>query len=96
MSFYDILMKCMLFHFDLSISPKLRYRFVDGNPNFFGGDMAKLQLAAMQSEEAFGEAQRSSMGTLEYEINVPCLLSRHEIDARTKYKLTCLYNLVQI
>ena len=75
------------------ISPKLRYRFVDGNPNFFGGDMAKLQLAAMQSEEAFGEAQRSSMGTLEYDkVILPCddfikLMPEQNVSSRVFAKL---------
>jgi hypothetical protein len=69
---------------------------VDGNPNFFGGDMAKLQLAAMQSEEAFGEAQRSSMGTLEYAIIIPCLLFlflRCKSVARTKTSSNLFANL---
>ena len=45
-----------------------RFRFLDANPNFFGGDMNKLQMAAMEGERALTAAQQSSMGTLDYNL----------------------------
>ena len=45
-----------------------RYRFLDASPTFFGGDMNKLQLAAMVGDQALTAAQRASSGTLDYNV----------------------------